>query len=107
MTKRAFSPPDKKRQRFSTSSPPKPKQPASDRSEPIVAFGKALINISQTDLLPSSCSIEFCAKYPILTLAPSDTAPSSGVFSCATSLSSVDFPAPLAPITHQRSPRLI
>ena len=37
--------------------------------------------------------------------APSATAPSSGSVAPATSLSSVDLPAPLTPITHQRSLR--
>jgi hypothetical protein len=39
ITSRAFSPPDSTRHRFSTSSPEKPKQPASARSEPCPACG--------------------------------------------------------------------
>src|SRR4028119_2005384 len=40
MASRAFSPPDRTRHFFSTSSPEKPKQPASARSEPCPAWGK-------------------------------------------------------------------
>ena len=43
ITSRAFSPPDSTRQRFSTSSPEKPKQPASARSEPCPACGNDML----------------------------------------------------------------
>ena len=43
ITSRAFSPPDSTRQRFSTSSPEKPKQPASARSDPWPACGNDVL----------------------------------------------------------------
>ena len=62
ITRRTFSPPERSRQRFSTSSPEKPKQPASVRSEPIEACEKAACSVSHTEASASSSSIECCAK---------------------------------------------
>ena len=104
-TRRAFSPPDRMRHDFSTSSPEKPKAPASERIEPMVASGNEAWSDSSTDFSASSSSIACCAKYPSFTLAPSTTFPSSAVDSPATSFSSVDLPAPLTPMTHHLSLR--
>ena len=62
MTRRAFSPPDRTRQGFSTSSPEKPKQPASVRSAPCPAWGKAPSRDSKMVSSPSSRSMECWAK---------------------------------------------
>ena len=62
MTSRAFSPPDNTRHRFSTSSPEKPKQPASERSEPWPACGNESSSDWNTVRSPSSRSIACCAK---------------------------------------------
>jgi tripartite-type tricarboxylate transporter receptor subunit TctC len=62
ITSRAFSPPDSTRHFFSTSSPEKPKQPASVRSEPCPACGKASSSVSNTVRSPSSSSMACWAK---------------------------------------------
>ncbi len=61
-TSRAFSPPESTRHGFSISSPEKPKHPASVRSEPTDARGKASTSVSQTVLSASRSSMACWAK---------------------------------------------
>ena len=62
ITRRAFSPPERTRQRFSTSSPEKPKQPARARSGACPARGKVLSSVSKIVISPSRMSIACWAK---------------------------------------------
>lgn len=62
MTRRAFSPPDKTRQGFSTSSPEKPKHPARVRSAPCPACGNERSRDSKIVSSPSRRSMECWAK---------------------------------------------
>ena len=82
--------------------------PASVRSEPIDAFGNAFSSVSQTLSSPARAAPSSAARSSRASRSRrASTAPASGASAPATSFSSVDLPAPFAPITHQRSRRRI
>ena len=106
ITRRVFSPPDSARIFLSTSSPENWNAPARLRSTPIDSVREVLLQL----LLDGQVGVEQVERLlrevaHLEARAEADRRPRRAASTPATILSSVVLPAPLRPITHQRSPR--
>jgi hypothetical protein len=75
------------------------------RREPWPGLRERVLQEAEHRAVPVQHLHGVLGEVAILTLPPTATVPSSGEAAPATSLSRVDLPAPLTPMTHQRSLR--
>ena len=102
---RVRSPPDNTRTGLSTSSPEKRKPPRMLRMLGTMCIGASPARVWYTVNVGSRRVASSCAKYCITTWWPSVRVPESGASTPDSIRISVDFPAPLGPMSAMRSPR--